>query len=276
MEPEEEPASVCNAPHGGGAARGVRRVLAAGATLYLVALAALAVVTDLPVQDLLALPVFLVLLPALAVAQLPLLDDDEEVERIPAYLGSVAGIALIGVAGLILGLWMVGGEELGLVLLPPVDLLLWSAGLTVGGVAVVAIFQRWENRAPRSRESLLLKLLPRTGREKGVWVLLSFTAGTGEELAYRGYVLVALMAGGFSPLAAAVGSSVSFGVLHVYQGRIGIVRSGVLGFGFAWAVLATGSLVPVMVAHTALDLLGGLVLGERWLGGSLAEGGDPG
>jgi membrane protease YdiL (CAAX protease family) len=53
-----------------------------------------------------------------------------------------------------------------------------------------------------------------------------------------------------------------FGLLHAYQGWLGMVRTAVLGMVFATSFLVTGTLWPVIIAHAALDVLGGLVLGE--------------
>jgi membrane protease YdiL (CAAX protease family) len=53
-----------------------------------------------------------------------------------------------------------------------------------------------------------------------------------------------------------------FGVLHAYQGWIGTVRAAALGGLLAWGFLLSGSLVPAIVAHTAIDLLAGIVLSD--------------
>jgi membrane protease YdiL (CAAX protease family) len=64
---------------------------------------------------------------------------------------------------------------------------------------------------------------------------------------------------------AAASSTLAFAVLHAYQGAVGIVRSGLLGFLFAAAFIMTGSLWPVILVHAGVDLLSGLVLGPRML-----------
>jgi membrane protease YdiL (CAAX protease family) len=93
---------------------------------------------------------------------------------------------------------------------------------------------------------------------------LSVAAGVGEETAYRGYATTVL--GGLmgSPGAAAV-TSLVFGVLHGYQGWLGTARTALMGGLLAWGFLAAGSLWPPIVAHTAVDLLAGIVLGEKLL-----------
>jgi membrane protease YdiL (CAAX protease family) len=64
---------------------------------------------------------------------------------------------------------------------------------------------------------------------------------------------------------AAVLTTVVFGILHGYQGRLGILRTGVMGGVLAWGFLASGSLWPPIIAHTLIDLLAGIVFGERLL-----------
>ncbi len=242
----------------------VQRSLRMGGLLYVVGLVGFGFGSDLPVVDLLFLPALLFLLPALAVAQLPLVEN-EEVERIPAYLGSAAGILVLGLASAALGLRLAGPAELGLLLPPGGVLLSWSVGLSAAGIGIMWVFHRVEVSRGTAGSKILRQLMPRTGRERAAFAGLSFAAGTGEEVAYRGYVIVALVATGLSPVLAAVGSSVAFGYLHAYQGRIGVVRTGLLGFILAVSFLATGSLWPAMIAHVTIDLVGGLVLGPRWM-----------
>ena len=65
-----------------------------------------------------------------------------------------------------------------------------------------------------------------------------------------------------SAWAAALLSSAVFGVLHAYQGWLGMVRTGMLGLLLAAAFLLSGSLWPCIVAHAILDLVAGLLLGD--------------
>jgi membrane protease YdiL (CAAX protease family) len=59
-------------------------------------------------------------------------------------------------------------------------------------------------------------------------------------------------------------TSVVFGILHGYQGLLGTVRTTLMGGTLAWGFLASGSLLPAIVAHTLIDLVAGLLLGD-WL-----------
>jgi uncharacterized protein len=47
---------------------------------------------------------------------------------------------------------------------------------------------------------------------------------------------------------------VAFGLAHAYQGRVGIVTTGVLGGVMAAVYLDTGSLLLPVVLHTLIDL----------------------
>ncbi len=71
-----------------------------------------------------------------------------------------------------------------------------------------------------------------------------------EELLFRGALIGGFAAGfGVSPWLLAVLSSGAFALGHGAQGRLGVVVTGLLGFGLAAAFVLTGSLVAVVVAH---------------------------
>jgi membrane protease YdiL (CAAX protease family) len=61
---------------------------------------------------------------------------------------------------------------------------------------------------------------------------------------------------------AAVLSSLVFGILHAYQGWLGIVRTALLGMILAASFVVSGSLWPAIIAHALLDVLVGLVFAE--------------
>lgn len=231
----------------------------------------LAVATPLSFWDVVALPIFYLLLPTLALAQLPLLET-ERFERLPVYVGSAAAILFLGWLALALGLRAVGSEALGLTLLSGREMVAWTLGLTVAGVLVIALFHPLDRRTRGPHHRILADLLPRTGMERGAFLGLSAAAGTGEELAYRGYALAGIQLLGVGAWPAALLSSAAFGFLHAYQGPVGIVRTGIMGFVLAVPVVLTGSLVPSMVAHALIDVVAGLVLGPFLV---VEEGGDP-
>jgi len=143
---------------------------------------------------------------------------------------------------------------------------------TVVGTAVIASLH-WLNlrklgsldipAAQRFRK-MAARLFPATRREIAVFCFLALTAGVCEEFIFRGFVLAALTHAGVSAWLTVLISSAMFGFAHLYQGRRGIVGTGVLGIAFGIARIAYDSLLPVTVWHTALDLVAGLV-GPRYL-----------
>jgi membrane protease YdiL (CAAX protease family) len=93
-------------------------------------------------------------------------------------------------------------------------------------------------------------------------VALACTAGVSEEFLYRGFliaVFVRLFADStLSVWIAALLSSALFGIGHLYQGKRGIITTFIVGILFSAIRIWSGSLVPAMVAHAAVDLVAGL------------------
>jgi membrane protease YdiL (CAAX protease family) len=54
-------------------------------------------------------------------------------------------------------------------------------------------------------------------------------------------------------------AAVLFGLLHLYQGGLGILRTGSIGLVLGAGTLATGSLMPAILAHTLLDMTSTIV-----------------
>lgn len=225
--------------------------------------------TPLGVWDALFVVFLLELLPAFSLTQVPLAEGmvahGMALERIPVYVTSAAVILFLGWAALVLGAGGEGPELLGMVALPPIQLLLWSAGLTAVALLLLAVFAAASRALGRTESAVLRALIPRTPAEKGAFVGLSVAAGLGEELAYRAYAIPALAVLVGSPWAAAALSSVVFGFLHAYQGILGMSRAASLGFVLAASLLVTGSVLPAILAHTAIDVIAGLFLGEQFL-----------
>ena len=200
--------------------------------------------------------------PVLAVAQIPLALE-ARVERIPAYVASAATICVLGLIAATLGYRRVGWAGLGLGPLPLGTWVAWTFGVTATAAALVLGLHALRRRAGIPESPLLEELIPRTPREKRVFAALSLAAGVGEEVAFRGYALGAFTLVLGWEWGAAVFTSVLFGLLHAYQGPLGMARTALLGFLLAASLLLSGSLWPAIAAHVALDLLGGLVWGER-------------
>lgn len=101
-----------------------------------------------------------------------------------------------------------------------------------------------------------LHMLPRTARERLLWIPLSLTAGFCEELLYRGFLpayLVYVFPG--VPLwLAIIIAAVLFGIGHVYQKLPGVLGTGVMGLAFGFLYYFTGSLFLPMLVHALFDM----------------------
>jgi membrane protease YdiL (CAAX protease family) len=101
-----------------------------------------------------------------------------------------------------------------------------------------------------------LHMLPRTPRERGLWILLSLTAGFCEELLYRGF-LPAYLVHIFPHVNlffAVLIAAVLFGIGHVYQKLTGVLGTGALGLVFGLLYFFTGSLFLPMIVHALFDM----------------------
>lgn len=203
-------------------------------------------------------------LPLLSMAQLPLLHAGE-VERLPAYAGSAAMLAFLALVGLLLGHLGPGLEALGLSATG--DVMAWRilGGLVLAVGALGLGFHLLGEWFGLDESPVLKELIPRTPKERRLFGILSLAAGFGEEVVYRGYLLAVLAPLFSGSWTAALVSSLAFAVLHVYQGPVGMVRAGLLGFVFAAAFILGGTLWPLVVVHTGVDLVSGLWLGPRML-----------
>lgn len=245
------------------ARRTARVIVGGGVLLCWAALYYLSAVVSLPLLDAILLSVLLVAVPLLSMAQLPLIQG-QHIERLPAYWSSIVTLWLLGTACWFVGAREGGAAALGLVWIGVLPLLAWSLGLAAAGMGIIVGFRALGRRLGVVESALLRDLLPRTRQERRVFALLSFAAGTGEELAYRGYsipVLLPLVGTGW---AVAVTTAV-FGLMHGYQGWLGMARTALMGGVLAGGFLAAGSLWPPIVAHIAIDILAGIVFGERLL-----------
>jgi membrane protease YdiL (CAAX protease family) len=106
------------------------------------------------------------------------------------------------------------------------------------------------------------KIMPRNSKEKMVFSALALTAGISEEFLYRGFVYMAFyrMAVNYGPPDSIAGllSSLWFSLAHLYQGKRGLITTFVVGIIFVSVRIWTASLIPVVIAHAAIDLVAGL------------------
>jgi membrane protease YdiL (CAAX protease family) len=145
-------------------------------------------------------------------------------------------------------------------------------GLALVCIATLAFLYSWramraagesERRRYRREVGALGHIMPRDGREYGVFVALSLTAGIVEETIFRGWLIWYLE--GLLPMWAAVLlSSVVFGLAHLYQGPVGIVKTSVVGLAMALLYLLSGSLWLPIAAHAMIDILQGATMLELY------------
>ncbi len=97
-------------------------------------------------------------------------------------------------------------------------------------------------------------LLPRERGELKFGVGLGLSAGIFEELLFR-LAMPALIFGiiGLGPLSFLIAALI-FGMLHLYQGPLGIALAALLGLVFAALYVLTGSIAAPIVLHALVDL----------------------
>jgi uncharacterized protein len=159
-------------------------------------------------------------------------------------------------------------EELGLGGRLTVQLVL----VGVLGAVIIGVLQSFnlrrmgnmEGAAPDFLRKLASRILPHSMVELLPYLALAVTAGVCEEFVYRGFAMAALRQSGLPTWVVVLVSSILFGLAHAYQGRAGMVGTGVLGILFALTRILYHSLAPVMMWHTAVDIAAGIA-GPKYL-----------
>jgi len=129
------------------------------------------------------------------------------------------------------------------------------AGLAIAQLRAIAGSSEARERLRRQLEPLRA-LVPHDLREWRLFQPLAVTAGVCEELLFRGY-LVWVLTPWLGVYGAALASVVIFGLAHSYQGIAFAPRAFAAGVGMALMALLTGSVIPGMLLHAAVDLGGG-------------------
>lgn len=150
--------------------------------------------------------------------------------RPPVNLGRTLGLAALGTGGII-ALFALGALAIEALGLPRVDISLVTDLATAGPLAFMA------------------------------WIVLIawLTAGLGEELLYRGFLMDRLMRlrgmrGRRWP--AAIIQAMLFGLPHLYQGWGGVMVTATIGLFLAWLRFANrGNLWACILAHAAVDTI---------------------
>jgi CAAX protease family protein len=120
------------------------------------------------------------------------------------------------------------------------------------------------NKLPSRVQAMASRILPQSAPERMPFLALAITAGCCEEFLYRGFAMAVFARAGFPIWASVVVSSVLFGAAHLYQGRGGLIGTGILGLLFGAFRAFTGSFIPVAAWHAAVDIVAGIA-GPRYL-----------
>lgn len=195
------------------------------------------------------------------------IDQGESGARLAAYgriiVRQWSAAAVLGVVWIITGR---SAAQLGIVIPGGLGFFIAAA------LAVAAIgFLGFQSRAVRIRADLqeqirtaaapLQWFLPATPAEMRRFTWVGLTAGTVEELVYRGYLMWVVAQ--FAPMwVALVGSALAFGIAHSYQGLAGFAKTAGVGLVLGGLYWLSGSLWVPMILHASFDLLQGRMLYE--------------
>lgn len=87
---------------------------------------------------------------------------------------------------------------------------------------------------------------------------LSVSAGVCEELLFRGF-LIGVLSHEVGMVMSLLVSSILFGICHLYQGWLNVLRTGVIGLFLGVLFILTESLWLVIALHALVDVYGGFV-----------------
>jgi len=127
----------------------------------------------------------------------------------------------------------------------------------VCALIILTVAGRLLRITPEMQRSVFF-LLPQTGAEICVWILLSTTAGICEETIFRGYLQRQFTSWTRSAVAGVILSAVVFGAAHSYQGGRQPFLIGIFGALFGILAVMRKSTKPGMIAHALQDSVSGI------------------
>lgn len=142
-----------------------------------------------------------------------------------------------------------------------------ASAILVVLVGTIVLINKLQKRKPSPEKIAQLidkvcKLIPVTRTERIAVIFLALSAGFGEEFLYRGWLLHITGQALHSIWAGLIISSILFGFAHLYQGRKGMLGTGIGGLVFGLIYIASASLLPGQIVHAAMDLENLLSLGR--------------
>lgn len=218
---------------------------------------------DLPVAARIWTAILLAPLPAAVSAQHRLVTDPVSLPRVPVYMSSIISLwAMALITTLVTRASGFVAADLGIASIGILPGVAWAAGATAAGMAIVFAAHAMNI----GTTALLEAVIPRTAHEKSVFAGLSITAGVCEELVFRGFLILTIATASGSIALAALLSTVVFGWMHTYQSIKGAAGAGLLGAILVVPVLVTGSILPSIAAHAAIDILAGIIFAPALYG----------
>ena len=171
------------------------------------------------------------------------------------YQLTIAGEILFGV----LSLLAVGPRifhavpSFGLTLPPGMDGAVWGLlGGLAGSVIAEPLMARWGIRPVQIGD--FGALLPQTARERWLFAGVAVSAGVCEELLFRGFGMRLLALAGLAGWSLGAAAALAFGLVHLYQGALGVIGTTLIGLLLALVYVATGSLLLPIILHVLIDL----------------------
>lgn len=171
------------------------------------------------------------------------------------------GVPLLGLVllGRVEALWRFPGEFAALTPAMPdfrIDsplVLGLMVGALLGGGALGALLQRRREPVKPVPGLDITAMLPRNRAELLRVVPLTINAGISEEIFFRLYLPLLIVLSGGDPAFAFIASTLIFGLLHRYQGWLGMAVTALLAAFFAALYLGTGGLAAPIFVHLLID-----------------------
>lgn len=196
-------------------------------------------------------------LPLLAWASKRKIDQGLVIPRLPLYFE-----ALI-LQTLLLGISYGVASLSGITLFRRTDIAIADVLLVfaVLGLALTAMIVGWRVARPEARRRVSI-LIPTSGAERALWIVVSVAAGISEEIAFRGVLprILERMTG--SLWIAFVISATAFALAHLLQGWTSAIFVGIFGLVLHLLVWTTGALWTAITVHVLYDIVAGLTLGK--------------
>ncbi len=186
----------------------------------------------------------------------PAADGAKPARPIPSVATIQANTAVLMVVLFVLSWFTAKSFGYGVFTVPELGMKEIFAGL---GALAFQYAMMFANRAMRTADEIrnmpVGRLMPRTGRERVLWIIISVLAGIAEEAAYRGVLMAVLWYALGNPWLAAAISATAFAIGHALQGWKSVLVIFVMALSMHVLVWFTGTLVIAMAVHAIYDLL---------------------